>query len=186
MKRALFLCAVLYAISAQVAAFPDYEGLGPIATLTKVFTPVWNVGQAIVTSNVYDALDDEVGYIYTYQISGATTKFTWFSVAINPGEIITLWDFDLPGTAPAVWSPIDTPVNSIEAFFSTGLTAGNSALLWFTSPGAPGPGNGALAKLSYTGGTFATGEVLTPLPEPLTFVLFGAGGVMLCAYRKRS
>lgn len=144
--------------------------------------------KAYVTSWAYDLGGDT--YLYAYQISGATAKFTWFSVAFNP-IAINEWHVEYTTeTAPIEWVPVDdsTAATSMEAFFSPGLTAANnSALLWFTCTKAPDPsyGAGALAKMSIGGGVYAEGNVLVPLPEPLTAILLGSGWILLRRYKHK-
>lgn len=143
--------------------------------------------KAKVTSKVYTA--DAGGYIYTYQISNATVKFTWFSVALD-SIAVSNWGVQVTGgeTSPASWDPVDDPSAAInmEAAFSPGLTAtSNSAILWFTCTQAPATGVGALAKLGVGGGTYAEGNVLVPLPEPLTAILLGGGWILLLRYKHK-
>jgi hypothetical protein len=155
--------------------------------LNQNFVVVYGAGlgttKAKVTSNVYMA--DAGGYIYTYQISAATTTFTWFAAALN-SIAVTNWGVDASGTQtkPAAWDPVDvaSASTSIEAFFTPGLTAANSsAILWFTCAQAPDPqnGSGALAKLTVGNGVYAVGNVLVPIPEPLTMLLLGGGWMMM-------
>jgi len=146
--------------------------------------------KAKVTSTVYKA--DAGGYIYTYQISNAAVKFTWFSAALNSVAITDL-GVDVSGTEmqPVAWVPVDdsSAATSVEAIFSPGLTAANnSAILWFTCAKAPDPtyGEGALAKLSIVGGVYAVGNILVPIPEPITMILLGSGWLLLriCKHKK--
>jgi hypothetical protein len=142
-----------------------------------------NTAKAKVTSTVYKA--DAGGYIYAYQISGATTKFTWFSMAFHSIPI-TKYGVEASGTEilPVAWDVVvdddSVPASkNMEALFSPGLTS-NSAILWFVcDDDTPGVGVGALAKLSVGGGTYAEGAVLVPSPEPMTMILLGSGLVML-------
>lgn len=148
--------------------------------------------QAYVTSTVYEATGEYAGkYIYAYQISGATTKFTWFSVAFHSIPI-TKYGVEVSGTElpPIAWDVVvdddSVPASiNMEALFSPGLTS-NSAILWFVcDDDTPGDGIGALAKMSVGGGTYAEGAVLVPFPEPMTMVLLGSGLIMLrfCGHR---
>jgi len=159
MKRIVSLHAVLLcllsipaAATLNLEAVPNHA-LDPYLQqlLNQNFTVMYGGSgtAAYVTSKVYKADAGSV-YIYTYQISGATTKFTWFSVALNSINV-TDWGVEIPGSTPIAWDPVDDSLaaTSIEAFFSPGLTAtNNSATLWFTCANPPSSGIGALAKLS--------------------------------------
>jgi hypothetical protein len=148
-----------------------------------------NTVKAEVTSKVYEA--DAGGYIYTYQISNAAVKFTWFSVVFDPVAIAAITDYGVvpgTGTTPLAWEPVmdgSSDATNVEAFFSPGLTSSDSAILWFTCTDAPGSGAGALAKLSSTGGVYAEGAALVPNPEPLTVVLLGSGWALLRRHKRR-
>lgn len=184
MKKAIPCILALCIVCTQaIASFPAYVGSGPIQEVTDEFAPVYGSGQATVTSQVYEGQDGN--YIYAYLISGSTAKFTWFSVALDPAITVISWDYELPGTAPAIWAPVDSPATSIEAFFATGLTSGDSALLWFTSPESPDMGTGALARMSNTGGTYAIGELIVPTPEPATLIMLGIGWLAMRPYRRK-
>jgi hypothetical protein len=187
-RRNIFCAIAMCAISMPVLALPIYNSL-PVAELSSQFLPTWGSGQALVTSSVY-SLTDSSGFLYTYRVSGSTAKFTWFSVALNPGTLLdNNSGYESPGTLPFEWLPVEDFLNptSFEAFFNTGLTFGNSALLWFTSPNNPDskPAIGALAKLSASGGTFAEGNVLVPVPEPLTMTLLGFGWLALRSCKRK-
>ena len=186
MMRTAIPCIIALCVvcTQAIASFPAYVGSGPIQEITDEFAPVYGSGQASVTSKVYEGQDGD--YIYAYLISDSTAKFTWFSVALDPAISVNSWDYDLPGTAPAIWAPVDSPATSIEAFFAAGLTSGDSAVLWFTSSNAPVLGTGALARLSYTGGTYAVGDVLVPVPEPVTAILLGVGWLAVRSYRRKT
>jgi hypothetical protein len=190
MNRRNILCALtmcLVSMSAMAVGIPPHGGF-------NLFDQLLNESfsgdgyTASVTSTVYDLGPTAGGYLYTYQITGATTKFTWFSVAFYKGTSIMNYSVEAPGTAPNLWEPVEDAANpsSIEAaFFNPGLTSGSSALLWFTSPTSPVHGVGALAKLSATDGGYAEGVVLVPTPEPMTMTLLGLGMLALRSIKRK-
>ena len=145
--------------------------------------------QASVTSTVYELGPTAGGYLYTYQISGATTPFTWFSIALDPAVSIIASDSDGIVNTPWFFAPVGSYADptSIEAYFNPGLTSGTSALLWFTSSFAPdiNPGIGALAKLSGVGGAYVEGNVLVPIPEPITAALLGLGMLAVRSFKRK-
>jgi hypothetical protein len=191
MNRRIFLCAVTMcamSISALAVVPPSHNPV-PVSggELTDLFTGA-GTGQALVTSKVYSLGPTAGGYLYTYQITGATANFTWFSVALNSGTSILGYESDETlGIKPVNWLPVEDAVNpnSIEAFFRNGLTTGDSALLWFTAANGPTPGDGALARLSANGGAYALGSVLIPVPEPITMALLGLGWLVVRSYRRK-
>lgn len=186
MIRRIFLCAIAMCVMSvpTMALLPSHNPAIFDQSPNELFSGSGH--QAFVTSTVYELDPAAGGYLYTYKISGATTKFTWFSVALNQGTSIVDWDFETPGITPFAWEPVENQFNptSIEAFFKTGLT-GDSALLWFTSLNKPVAGLGALAKLSVTGGAYAEGLVLVPVPEPMTAGLLGLGWLAVRSYRRK-
>jgi hypothetical protein len=155
--------------------------------LSSSFVPITGSGSAMVISTVYLLEPAAGGYLYTYQITDATAKFTWFSVALNSGTSIIDWGIEATGTMPINWLPVEDALNpnSIEAFFNTGLTSGDSALLWFTSLNGPTSGDGALARLSATSGAYSVGSVLIPVPEPLTVTLLGFGWIAVRSFKRK-
>jgi hypothetical protein len=191
MIRRSILCAItMCAISmSAIATLPPYDPVLVDEFSNELFAG--SGSQAFVTSQVYKLDPAAGGYLYTYQISGATTKFTWFSVAFQPQTSIIEKGYEIAaGTInPFAWEPVTDGdvITSIEAFFKSGLTeTGKSALLWYTSPNGPGPSLGALAKLSLTGGgAYAEGLVLVPTPEPMTAGLLGLGWLVVRSYRRK-
>ena len=197
MKRIVSLHAVLLcllsipaAATLNLEAMPAHD-LPLFQELTdQNFIVVYGNGlvgttKAKVTSTVYTTTG---GHLYAYQISNAEVKFSWFSVALNSINV-TDWGVEIPGSTPIAWDPVDDPLAAInmEATFSPGLTATKkSAILWFTCTEAPANGVGALAKLSLGGGVYAEGNVLVPLPEPMTIILLSAGWLTLRSWRRKS
>ncbi len=182
-KEEVFLYIVMLCVlPAPLLALP-LHGEDPIQQMTDIFEPGVGIGQASVTSEVYEAIGG--GYIYAYQISDATVDFTWFSIAFNPGTTVTSLDYDSTGLDPMDWLLVNTPPTSIEALFDSGLASNTSSLLWFTCTEAPANGVGALAKLSVGGGVYAEGNVLVPVPEPMTIILLSAGWLMLRSCKRK-
>jgi hypothetical protein len=181
MNRRMIFCAISICLigMSSFATIPPSHSPAPVlgGEFSDLFSGTGS-GHATVISKVYSLGPTAGGYLYTYQITGATANFTWFSVALNPGMSIDSCNSDETfGIKPIEWLPVEdyTNPNSIEAFFKNGLTSGNSALLWFTTSDGPTPGLGALARLSANGGAYAEGTVLVPVPEPLTVTLLGFG-----------
>jgi hypothetical protein len=191
MKKIVYLHAAMASLN---LAFVPNHFANPLPVdqlVNEDFIVMYGIGagtaKAKVTSEVYIA--DAGGYIYTYQISNAAVKFSWFSVALDSINV-TNWGVQVTGseTQPMAWNPDDSPAASIEALFSPGLTAANnSAILWFTCANDVDPvhGTGALAKLSIGNGVYAEGNVLVPLPEPLTVIFLSGGWILLRTYKHK-
>ena len=142
---------------------------------------------AVVDSAVYQ--DSSTGkYVYTYKITDTSAvKLSFFSVAILPGADVLSTDHETSGgIIPTDWTAVGLPVQSVEGLFSGTIQNGqNSVLLWFTSDYTPIVGDGSLfGKLSGSP-VFASGEVHTPVPEPVTVFLLGTGGLMMWRTRRR-
>jgi hypothetical protein len=196
MNRRIFLCAVtICAVSiSAMAALPANLGVYQ-APLEDTFSGYGY--QAKVTSTVYQLDPASDGFLYTYQISvpneqpDPKPKFTWFSVALNPGTEIRNKNWELNGIVPFMWEPVEDENNnpiSIEAFFKKGLTfsSGDSALLWFTSPNSPDYGWGALSQNSGGLTILVEGNVLVPqVPEPMTLSLLGLGMLALRSFKRK-
>jgi len=155
------------------------------APLVSTFLPGYGTGVATVTSSVYT--DNTTGdFIYTYIISGAQVNLSFFAVELYPDVTILDWGVDAGANPPLSWEPVNTPFESIEAFFKDPIESGEtSATLWFISPQSPTEADGALAGI--TGGqyNFLVGHVLTPVPEPATWILLMAGGLFGRLSRRR-
>jgi len=154
----------------------------------SIASPFYAVGSsspsATVTSTVYLTTSND--YLYAYQISDATVKFSYFTVSwTQPSVTIDASSWITAGAeiAPMAWDLSDTG-QEMEALFSGNLkTPNSSALLWFVTSDAPAStataDAGALIKYSAAGPTVATGSVFVPIPEPLTMLLLGSGWMMM-------
>lgn len=149
-------------------------------------------GSATVASDVYgyDSGPYQDKYVYAYQISNTDTDLglSSFSVSIVIADGASAYDPDYEELAgavnPALWTTVHNPVQSVDALFTDTLENGDiSARLWFVSDYASGYSTSALHCMS--GGTsyYATGDVLSPVPEPATIFLLGTGALM--AFRRK-
>jgi hypothetical protein len=153
-------------------------------------------GSAEVDCEVYKYTSESYinKYLYTYRIfninSGAGLSF--FSVAVLNGANVPARGYDLITGAvnPASWElAIDTSssqVQSVAALFTgTIRDSYSSATLWFVSDHASTAGKGALFGTSAGFPKYATGDLLTPAPEPATLSLFAVGGALTTFVRWR-
>ena len=138
-----------------------------------------------ITSDVYGYATGE--YVYAYQITNTSSvPLSFFSVAVYPGVDVSDEAYDLSGSVvePAGWGAVvsSTQVESVNAmFFDTIDNDGkSSAILWFKSNYGPASGNaaliGALSGVPYYASVPDSGQVLVPIPEPATIVLFSLAG----------
>ena len=194
MKRLLFLSFLVLVISAQsVSAIPDGEktlewsyekeflNFFDSTLIAQVDCDVWK----------YDDLGDDLGpYLYTYQITNISisdTHLSFFMMEILDAAEAQSPDYDLDEqtwVAPDVWA-VNASGQSVDALFNTNaLDIGEvSALLWYLSDYGPSWGTGTLVGTP-VGQVFATTDLPTPIPEPATLLLLGAGG-LLAVFRKR-
>ena len=152
-------------------------------------------GLAVVDCEVYAYTSGE--YVYTYQISNISSGIglSFFSVGIKDGANAFDPDCDaLPGAvAPTVWDvvytsypPASEHVESVEALFTYTIDDGfGSVVLWFASDYSSTLGNGVLFGMSSGTPYYATGDLLTPIPEPATFLLLGTAGLWILTRKRR-
>lgn len=166
-----------------LAAIPD---LGDsYAFLHSTFLPGYGTGVADVDSQVFKSASSD-DYIYTYIISGSQVNLSFFSVELFPDAGVYEWDVDGAVNTPAVWDLVNDPPESIEALFLDPIEPGEvSATLWFKSPYAPTTADGALSGITGGSYNFLVGDVLTPAPEPATWMLLVSGGMLNCFSRRR-
>ncbi|MHC4424217.1 MAG: hypothetical protein ACYSWR_06055 [Planctomycetota bacterium] len=132
-------------------------------------------------------------YVYAYQISNIDSGIglSFFSVGIFDGASAFDADFEpLLGVAnPDIWVVVGSPAQSVDGLFSSPIHSDSpitiSTVLWFVSDGPPTLGNGALFGTAYGVPHYASGDVLTPIAEPATFVLFGIGCLLTIPWKRR-
>ena len=135
-----------------------------------------------ITSDVYGYATGD--YVYAYQVTNTSSvPLSFFSVAVYPGADVFDVFYDLSGSVaePDSWGAVvsSTQVESVNAMFFTDALENDgisSAILWFKSNYGPEPGNaaliGALSSVHYYASVPDSGQVLVPIPEPATIVLF--------------
>ena len=189
---ALLIAATLFAQNASALPVGDkwlYDSLPDVAFSI-------GSGSALVDCEVYKYTSGDYvnEYVYTYQISNVDSGvgLSLFSVGILPGADAYDPNFELlPGVvAPASWSVVTSGVvESVNGLFTSVIESGGlwsaSVPLWFVSDSEPILGNGALFGTSSGIPYYATGDLLTPVPEPATLTLFGIGVLITLTRRRR-
>ena len=132
-------------------------------------------------------------YVYAYQISNIDSGIglSFFSVGILDGASAFDADFEpLLGVAnPDIWVVVGSPAQSVDALFTSPIHSEEvittSTVLWFVSDYASTLGNGALFGTLSGTPYYATGKLLTPVPEPATIVLLGISGLLAFTQKRR-
>lgn len=133
-------------------------------------------------------------YAYTYQISNIDSDIglSFFSIGILDGANAFDADYDkslLDVVMPDQWAVVGSPAQSVDALFTSPIHSDGpvttSTVLWFVSDYASTLGNGALFGTLSGTPYYATGNLLTPVPEPATIVLLGMSGLLAFTQKRR-
>ena len=149
-------------------------------------------GTAEVDCEVYKYTSETEKYVYVYQISNVDSGvgLSFFSVGILDGANAFDADYEVLVDAvnPDIWEVVGSPAQSVDGLFSSPIYSDGplttSTVLWFVSDYAPTSGKGTLFGTASGMPEHATGDLLTPIPEPATIVLLGICG-SLTLIRKR-
>jgi len=143
-------------------------------------------GLAVVDCEVYAYTSGE--FVYTYRISNnSTIGFSFFSVGIPEGGDAWSPSVDSDPISgyvdPVFWTVAGSPVQSVDYLFADTIdNTETSALLWFVSSHTSHLGGGTLFGRNVS----TTGDLLTPIPEPATFLLLGTAGLWILTRKRRS
>ena len=154
--------------------------------LVSEFTLPSNPSITVTVESTVTQTNDE--YLYTYQIQDVSDlNISLLSIPIlTPLAIETeIYDFSDGGSGVFYWGAIDNPVIAAQAFFAPfPLTGGSSAILSFKSS------YDAHEVLGYVHDAqlgSLTGNLLAPVPEPITLSLFAMGsGIIFRRKYKRN
>ncbi len=179
---------MLVVVSAQnVCAMPE----GPKTSIWSFDDPFEfrNFDNNPIASVDCDVWKYDAGpYLYAYQITNTSdTHLSFFMMEILDVVEVQTSAFDLDEqswVAPDMWS-VNASGQSVNALFNSNSLDRDevSALLWYVSDYGPGWGTGTLVGTPAEQ-AFAMTDLPTPVPEPATLLLLGAGG-LLTVFRKR-
>lgn len=183
-KRTRFFSLLVVAI-----VFAQNAGAIPVGgVLNDSYSGTFDTGfgLAVVDCEVYAYTSGE--FVYTYQISNdSAIGFSFFSVGIPEGA--DAWspsvDSDpISGDVdPVFWTVAGSPVQSVDYLFADTIdNTETSAILWFVSSHTSHLGSGTLFGRNVS----TTADLLTPIPEPATFVLLGTAGLWILTRKRRS
>lgn len=147
--------------TAQAGSISLTEG---VITVTDQVTPVGSLFQ------------------YDYTVSDTTGLLAVLDIAVSPG--IAISDISAPGGSAAYETAYDS-VLGLVSFLENNAVFPSSPEPGFMFDSPVGPGDSTFGVTLYDG-TTGTGSVTGPVtPEPASLTLFGLGGAVLLAGRKR-
>lgn len=198
-RKALMLIAAVLVVTQAAAASPTpIFSSGPVST-TIVSGPriinsivnayVWNIADYQVVNPFFNLITTTGNYVFEYIVhnqSTSTVSISMFQVPIaGPGfinEITTVGTIGGIGAAALIVDPATLP-SATFLFISPALAPGmtSSKLVFTSNHGVNISGNAII------GGGSLSGDLVmpTPIPEPVSVMLFGFGGLALAAMRKR-
>lgn len=155
--------------------------VGPSET-TFTFTG----GYATVECNVYK-YDTSNEYVYSYVITNhSNVGISFFSVGIADGADAWSPDYDGQDTVFCSTAESPTQVESVNYMFASTIDDTEvSSVLWFKSSFAAPVAPVAEAGMLFGRDGDVRGALLTPVPEPATIFLLGAGGLMTVVCKRQ-